>query len=181
VNIGRRFALLPLALLTVGLVAFQAGPALAVKTLEMDISIDCPPTTANVGDTLTWIVTVGNAKSAVQNLQVFDDLSATDNPTDEPDPFNQPDPPYQATFTYKVVAADAGTTISNTGHATGVEEGVDSALDSNTCNTMIAAAATTTTPTTPKTGFSPLPYAAGAILLLMIGAWVMRESRRRTT
>jgi hypothetical protein len=169
----------PLAVLVLGLVAFQTGTAFAVKTLELEIAIDCPPATANVGDTLTWTVTLTNTKSAVQDLQVTDDLTATENPTDEPDPFNQNDPPYVATFTYTVVAADAGTTITNQGHATGTEEGVDSALDSDTCSTVIAAAGTT--PTTPKTGFSALPYVAGAILLLMVGGWVSVESRRRRT
>jgi hypothetical protein len=165
----------PLAMLVLGLVAFQSGTALAVKTLELDIAIDCPPATADVGDTLTWTVTLSNAKSAIQDLQVFDDLSATDNPTDEPDPFNQPDPPYEATFTYTVVAGDAGSTITNSGHATGVEEGEDSALDSGTCSTAIGGGITTT----PRTGFTPLPFAAAAILLLMVGGWVTVESRRR--
>jgi hypothetical protein len=162
-------------MLVVGLVAFQPGTAFAVKTLELDIAIDCPPATASVGDTLTWTVTLTNTQSAVHDLEVFDDLSATDDPTDEPDPFNQNDPPYVATFTYKVVAGDAGTTILNTGHATGTEEGVEAALDSATCSTAIGEAAAT-----PRTGFTPLPYAAGAILLLLLGGWVTRETRRRT-
>jgi hypothetical protein len=164
-----------LAMLVLGLVALQPGTAFAVKTLEIDIAIECPPATASVGDTLTWTVTLTNTQSAVQDLEVFDDLSETDDPTDEPDPFNQNDPPYVATFSYTVVASDAGTTILNTGHATGTEEGVDAALDSATCSTAIGGATAT-----PTTGFTPLPYAAGAILLLMIGGWLTRESRRRT-
>jgi hypothetical protein len=166
-----------LAMLVLGLLAFQPGTAFAVKTLELDIAIDCPPPTANVGDTLTWTVTLTNENSAVQDLQVFDDLDATDDPTDEPDPFNQPDEIYVATFTYTVVADDAGTTITNSGHATGREEGEDAALDSATCSTSIAAAGTTTTP---ETGFTPLPYAAGAVLLLVLGVWASREARKRT-
>jgi hypothetical protein len=168
----RRFTVVPLLLLAVGLVAFEAGPALAVKTLELDIAIDCPPTTAAVGDTLTWTVTLSNPKSAVLDLQVTDDLSATDDPTDEPNPFNQPNSPYVTTFTYIVQASDANTTIVNSAHATGTEEDVDRALDSSSCSTTIGSA-----PTTATTGFNPLPWLAGGILLL--AGWLAVETRRR--
>jgi hypothetical protein len=174
----RVLAVVPLTMLVLGLMALQVGTAFAgggKSTNGLTVEIECPAATADVGDTLTYTATVTTTHAAVHDLSAVDELSG--DAQDGDDPFTQNDTGVFE-FTYVVQAGDAGTTLVNSVTATGKE--ANDAVDGTSDNCETAIAGATTTNTQASTGFSALPYAAAAVLLLGLGGSMVLATKRRS-
>jgi hypothetical protein len=150
----RVLAVVPLAVMALGLAAFQAGPVLAAG--NADISISCGA--AGSGEVTITNNGPGNIFLA-QPLETHTDDGGS----------GKLKPGQSVTFT----GLDPGT---YTAHAhTGNNEN-SKKLTGNSCTLLAAGAGGTQA----STGFSGLPYAAAAVLLLGLGGSFLLVSRRRT-
>jgi hypothetical protein len=151
----RVLAVVPLAMLTLGLVAFQAGAAMAQNA---DISISCGP---------------GNNQVTITNHGPGNVFLA------------QPIPPHDSDKSGKLKEGDSATfSVSGTGpftaHAHHGNSENSGALTGNTVNCPAGGGTTGPGGTQASTGFSALPYAAAAVLLLGMGGSFLLVSRRRS-
>jgi hypothetical protein len=150
---ARVLAVLPLAVMALGLAAFQAGPALA--TGNADISISCG--VAGSGEVTITNNGPGNIFLAQPLETHTDDGGSGKLKPGEPAKFTGLDP-----GTY-------------TAHAhTGNNEN-SKALTGNSCTLLAAGAGGAQA----STGFDALPYAAAAVLLLGLGGSMVLVTRRR--
>jgi hypothetical protein len=150
----RVLAVVPLAVMALGVAAFQAGPALAKG--NADISISCGA--AGSGEVTITNNGPGNIFLA-QPLETHTDDGGSGKLKEGE----------SVTFT----GLDPGT---YTAHAhTGNNEN-SKELTGNSCTLLAAAAGGTQA----STGFSSLPYAAAAVLLLGLGGSMVLATRRRS-
>lgn len=157
----RVLAVVPLAMFTLGLVALQAGPAMAKKggqgnaVLHISCASSGHVTITNEGPGNAWLV--------------------------------QPIPPHDSDKSGKLKVGQSITfSVSGSGpftahghHGNSENSG---ALTGNTVNCAAGGptGGTTGGGTQASTGFSALPYAAAAVLLLGMGGSFLLVSRRRT-
>jgi hypothetical protein len=175
--------------MVLGLTTLQAGAAFAKgppagSTGAPTITVDktCSVSTANVGDTVAFTIVITNtSKGAVFIQSVVDELtnaSGTGGGTLTPKTklFHQSESATYTDFSYTVVAADAGKTITNTATAWASRgksgNGPSTGQISDSCSFSVPPAKLATT------GFDPMPFMGFALLVLMAGGGLAIALRR---